>query len=301
VSDKFLVRVSCPACCELAATTIYKCDLRSPPIGPFLRDYYHRPPPDGTYQLECCQRCGLVFQRFVGDDGLLTALYSEWLTHAASDEPSYAADLRHFRESRDGHELMALAAFLERPRLKVLDYGTGWGLWPAIAVKLGHDAFATELASEKSAWVRERGVAMLGDDELSSHRFDVINLEQTLEHVSEPRDLLHSLLPSLGGVLKIAVPNASNANRIVHRLERGDCSTIGPVHPLEHINGFTPRSLDMLARSLGLKEVRPSLAQRFAFVRGGLPSSPKRLVKEVVRPFWTFRSPTNLYRWFLTR
>ena len=299
MTDRFVERETCPSCASPVARTLYRSAFDQEPLASYLSVYYRRPAPRGIYQLDKCLTCELVFQRFVGNDKLLAALYSEWLTQAPQDQPNYAADLRHFRQSRDGHELMTLAAFLKRPRLKVLDYGTGWGLRSAIARKLGHAAYATEVADEKAKWVREQGVEIVSDGELRSHRFDVINLEQTLEHVTDPRALLQSLVPSLAGVLKIAVPNASRADRIVRQLERGDCSGIGPLHPLEHINGFSPVSLSRLAASLGLQEVRPSLMQRYVFIRTGIPTTPKRLAKELARPFWSFRSRTNLYRWFV--
>jgi protein-L-isoaspartate O-methyltransferase len=270
-------------------------------LGKYLRDYYLQPIPDGTFQLDLCLGCGLVFQRFIPNDQFLSAIYSDWLFQTTEDEPSYASDLNGFRGSRDGHELMTLAAFLKKPRLKVLDYGTGWGLWPAIAAKLRHHAYATELAEHKAKWVSDRDVTILSDDDIADHQFDVINLEQTLEHVTEPRELLRLLVPSLTGVLKIAVPNASRADRIVRDLERDDFSSIGPVHPLEHVNSFDARSLGHLADSVGLTEVRPSLLYRYAFVPNGIPKHPKQFVKELIRPLVAFRSSSNLYRWFVRR
>lgn len=297
----FVARDVCPACDGTAARTLYKEALSEGPLGKYLRDYYRQPMPDGIFQLDRCLDCGLVFQRFIPNDQLLSAIYSDWLLQTAEDEPSYVADLEGFQASRDGHELMVLAAFLNKPRLKVLDYGTGWGLWPVIAAKLGHDAYATELAEHKAKWVSDRDVTILCDDDITDHQFDVINLEQTLEHVTEPRELLRLLVPSLTGVLKIAVPNASRADSIVRDLERGDYSTIAPVHPLEHVNSFDSRSLGHLADSVGLIEVRPSLVQRFAFVTRGIPTRPIQFVKEFARPFVAFNSGTNLYRWFVRR
>jgi hypothetical protein len=275
--------------------TLWRCGFSEGQLGAYLADYYRQSIPEGIYQLDECKNCSLVFQRFIGSDAFLSVLYSEWLDRQIDGE--YRTCLDDYRGSRDGHELMALSAFLGRARLKVLDYGAGWGLWPIIARRLGHEAFAVEIAPEKADWMRANGVTILSDEEIALHQFDVINLEQVLEHVSEPRELLQSLVPSLAGVLKVAVPNASYAN--VDALKRGDFSRLPILLPFEHINGFTDRALQSVAGSVGLREVRPSLRQRYSFLSQGIPRSPKRMLKEMVRPLITWRSRSNIHRWFL--
>jgi hypothetical protein len=288
-------RPACPVCRSTECLTLYRCGFTQEPLGSFLHGYYRQQIPEGLYQLDECQKCSLVFQRFVGTGAFLTELYSEWLTRGI--DAHYRMCLAHFRCSRDGHELTTLSAYLNKRRLKVLDYGAGWGLWPIIAGRLGHDSYAVELAPEKAQWMASNGVTVLADEDLSHHSFDVINLEQTLEHLTEPWALLDRLIPSLDGILKVGVPNV-RARRIVADLERGDTSSIHPVQPFEHVNGFTARALNTLANAFGLVEIRPSLAQRYAFLRGGVPRRPREVAKELIRPLVTFHTPWNLYRWF---
>jgi hypothetical protein len=216
-----------------------------------------------------------------------------WLSRGTDEE--YDACLDDFRGSRDGHELMSLSAHLGKPRLKVLDYGAGWGLWPIIATRLGHDASATELSPDKADHMIREGVTVIGDEDIHRHRFDVINLEQTLEHLPAPRTLLEMLVPSLSGVLKIAVPNAAYAR--IEDFERGDFSRLPILLPFEHVNGFTRQSLTALIESVGLREIRPS--HRYAWLSGGIPKQAKRALKELVRPF--YRNPANIYAWFVRR
>lgn len=294
----FVERTGCPACGAASFKTLYRCGFAEGPLGAYLRNYYRRPIPEGTYQLDECQDCGLVFQRFVGTDAFLTELYSEWLSQGI--DAVYNSSLANPAASRDGHELTTLAAYLGKPRLKVLDYGAGWGLWPIIAGRLGHDAFAAELAPEKAKWMAANGVTVLADEDVARHMFDVINLEQTLEHLIEPREVLRSLLPANGGVVKISVPNAARARLMVAEFERDDFTNLPVLLPFEHVNAFSARSLGKLATSLGLREVRPNLRQRYAFVPGGLPHRVKRLAKDLIRPLWTFNNRRNLYRWFVS-
>ena len=291
----FIERDCCPACSSTDTVTLWRCGFTEEPLGSYLASYYLKPIPEGTYQLDQCENCSLIFQRFIGTDAFLTKLYSEWLNQQIDDE--YRDCLANYRGSRDAHELMALSAYLGRPKLKVLDYGAGWGLWPIIASRLGHQAFAVEIAPEKASWMQANGVTIFPEEEIANHAFDVINLEQVLEHVPEPGRLLQSLVPSLSGVLKVAVPNASYAD--VNAFRRSDLSRLTILLPFEHINGFTGRAMRVLARSVGLREVRPSLRQLYSFDLRDIARSPKRMVKELVRPLITWHRPSNIYAWFI--
>ena len=71
-----------------------------------------------------------------------------------------------------------------------------------------------------------------------------------------------------------------------------------PLQPLEHVNCFT---LEGLRRLTGMTEVRPSYRQRYAFLPGVSPRYPRKAVKELVRPFYQWRNPDNLYAWFQSR
>ena len=304
---QFVERERCPSCGSAVpsnAVTLLRCRFSEGAVGDFIRQFYSFDPSglDGDYQADCCLRCGLIFQRHIGDAEMMRFIYSDLVTDDPPDKiPTFQADIMDWKGSRDGHELMALSSFLDKPELKVLDYGTGWGLWPIIASKLGHDAYATELAQDRSAWVSTQGVTVISDDEISNHRFDIINLEQVLEHVPEPAKLLERLTRSLDGILKLSLPDAGRGRDILAAMKSGESryEKIMPVQPLEHINSFSRTSLLDLATRLGLREVKPSFRDRYSFIWGGLPSGPRRIAKEMIRPFWTWRNPANLYIWLI--
>ncbi len=289
----FVERSACPACRSEESRTLWDTPFDDEPVAGFVRDYYRVDPAlfDGRYRVDQCLACGLVFQRFIGDSDTLEAIYSDMVdTQRPESFPTYVADMADPRGSRDGHELMTLSAYLGKPRLRVFDFGTGWGLWPTIAHRLGHDAYASELVRERIDFVASQGVTMLSQPE---GEFDVINLEQVLEHVPNPLDILETLVPHLRGVLKIGVPNLRSSD--LRALAKGRFQMA--VHPLEHINSFDRASMEKLASRLGLRIVRPTLAQSYAFIRGGIPATPKRIVKEFVRPLW-YR-PSNLNVWMV--
>ena len=298
----FVERPVCPGCGARDLRSLLVIPFGDRLFSHFVHTYYGLDPDilAKPYALSQCHDCGLIFQRFVGNDALLSELYARWAptTDTAVENASFAKSIAAPAASRDGHEIMAAAAFLKKPisDLRVLDFGMGWGLWPAIANKLGADAYGTELSPKMRAEAARNGVKVL--DEIEG-KFDFINLEQVIEHVPAPADLLCQLSRHLrpGGLIKLSLPNASNAKAVISAIKsgryRGDYETIIPIQPLEHINSFTPRALRVMAGRVGLAPVKPTLAQRYSFV-----GQSKLSVKELVRPFWQYHNRRNIYAWF---
>lgn len=310
----FEERKRCPGCHENGSKTRFRSEFADGGIGKFVREYYHvdtgllaaRP-----YQLEECTSCSLVFQKFVGDDSLLSDLYTHWVDEPEDPErdiDTYRADISAIRLSRDAHEIMAAASFTgtNLSDLKTLDYGMGWALWARISKALGCQSFGSDLSQPRMEFARRHGVAAVNDEEISGLTFDFINTEQVFEHVPEPLDLLCRLAKSLkhGGVIKLSLPSAERVDTLIGLLAdggyAGDYKTIVQVQPLEHINSFKMKSIFEMASKAGLKVVKPSLWHRYAFLRHTEAvnlSRPKKTIKELVRPVYQHRDPSNLFVW----
>ena len=305
----FVPRRGCPACASEESRTLYRCAFQDEPLLGFLRTYYNSECaaalPPGTYQVEKCDRCATLFQAEVGDEQLLSLIYGEWLDHVRDPEaelPAYAFDVANPRLSRDGHEIMTAAAFLRRPlgSLTTLDFGMGWGGWARVAHQLGCRSFGCELSENRIAYARRHGVTTVSLREAETLNADLINMEQVLEHLTDPRAVVASLARALapGGVLKIGVPQPTGAEEALanNRIRYPD---IMPIQPLEHVNCFNAGALADLGREHGLRPVRPHLAARFAYLaHGGVdPRFPRNTLKEAIRPFYTFRSKRMLTMW----
>lgn len=291
-----IVRDNCPACGG-AARTLYRCPFDKPPISEFLLGYYGRTT-NGEYRAEQCVSCGTIYQAEVGDEAFIAELYGSWITGGAND-PHDAFEAAHPHLSRDGHEIMAAAAFLriELSTMLTLDYGMGYARWARIACALGCGSYGFDIDPRRVASAREAGVLTASDDT----RFDFINTEQVFEHVTDPLALATYLRGKLRrkGILKISVPSQKGILATFDRLNAGQRTVtrneIVPLQPLEHVNCFTVEGLRRLTQ---LQEVRPSYRQRFAFFPGISPLHPKKALKELVRPFFQWRNPRNLYMWF---
>lgn len=300
---EFETRVACPAC-EGPSTTLYRCPFGEPPISTFINDYYREQLElPGEYRIECCSQCGTMYQAEVGGPALLDRLYSEWIKAIEPEgDANFMWDVAHPAMSRDGHELMAASSFLRVPlsQMVTLDYGAGWAGWARVAKSLGCKSHGFDLAPDRQEMAERQGIA--ADDS----RYHFINTEQVMEHVTDPAALVAELSGKLlpGGILKISMPSNRGAKATLARLSGGQESVthdeIMPILPLEHVNCFSRQGLRKLGGRFGLREVRPSYVDRFAFLRrkGTLDfASPKRLAKELARPFIQWRNPSNLYVW----
>lgn len=322
---RFHSREGCPACGSAQPRTVHSSKFSEGAISVFLRAWYDIEPTildAAPYELQRCPNCELVFQRHIGDPELMQELYTTWQAHRMGVQeedpdpellsPVYREHLRELNESLFAHEVMVASSFLGVPlnRMKTLDYGMGSGLWVRIAVKLGCDSYGLELSEKIMAYVRRHGAKTVTDQEIPDHKFHFVNTEQVFEHVPEPKELLKRLAASLhpGGVVKISVPSGERAGEIVSALNngsyQGDYKTIMPVHPLEHINTYNRHSLAVMAKSAGLEQVRPSLLQSYSFLaRPGAVSlrRPKKAIKELIRPWYQWRNPSNIYIWLRKR
>jgi 2-polyprenyl-3-methyl-5-hydroxy-6-metoxy-1,4-benzoquinol methylase len=310
---RFVIREECPVCGADNASGRYARCFNEEPVAAYLRSYYGKdtsPLAGGMYDLAECGRCALIFQRHVGDREFLNELYTNWLKGDGNPErdPTYNADLRDPLSSRDGHELVAAAAYLGKPlaQLRTLDYGMGWALWARISLALGCHSYGSDLAENRMAFARQAGVKPVTEAEIPDQCYDFINCEQVFEHVPDPAGLARRMAGALapGGILKISVPSGERASETLNLLERGASQwtrdRLMPIHPLEHINCFRNQTIGALAARSGLREVRPGLTTRYAFLLrpGSLDvSRPRKLLKELARPVWQFRSRSNLYRW----
>ena len=258
----FFIRHACPACGSEGASTVYECDYANPPLREWVPSYYQRtdiaPVDQATYRLQRCASCGLLYQTDAPDDFART-LYEEWLDPAWRSEAD--KDLQtvgcFLRQAADLATLVNLTG--RRPAdLRILDVGCGWGHWAIAAVAMGCDAYGIELSESRAEFATAHGVKMIGYSDLE--RYDIINLEQVLEHVPNPLETLQTLVPALEGFMLISVPDGSRLARPLKTMDwsapRYSRLSLMPVYPLEHVNCFTHRSLVVLARRARLQPVK---------------------------------------------
>ncbi len=243
---------------------------------------------DATYAVSSCPRCHTWFQTQIPSDALLGKLYEEWI------DPEKAR-LR-FHHNHAPHQSLSCArevavaltlAAPASPRTS-LDYGCGWGEWGRMTQAFGYETWGTELSPTRRIYAKKIGIHILPEDDLPDHHFGLINLDQVLEHVPDPRTCLRLLAGKLhpSGVLRLAVPNAWRVPRALkafdRELTRPRLGGLNAIAPLEHLNAFNHKGLVQLASEAGLTRIRPT----WRALIGSTLLQPGATVKALLRPFY---------------
>tara|TARA_B100000242_G_scaffold294391_1_gene277103 strand:- start:17325 stop:17786 length:462 start_codon:yes stop_codon:yes gene_type:complete len=111
------------------------------------------------------------------------------------------------KESYAFKELKSLKQNTNKKNNYFLDYGSGSGIWTNVAILLNFKAYAYEPSSKRSL---DSGLEVLSDlNNLDNIKFDIINLEQVLEHIPNPADVLKKLCKFANNktIFRIRVPN----------------------------------------------------------------------------------------------
>jgi SAM-dependent methyltransferase len=209
------------------------------------------------YTIAQCPACTLYFQREILDSKGMEFVYDE-----VNESVSLAKRERAGRSYFDSllrsvgmiEELLYIPSAARD--LKVLDFGMGWGHWAIAARALGYYAVGAELSARRKSFAAAHGIQAIDPREAENERFDFINVDQVLEHLSEPRETVKQLARILkpSGIIKISVPFG---DLVARQITSGWKIEKNELYPLGHINAFTARSLDTLCESMGLKRVAP--------------------------------------------
>ena len=225
-----------------------------------------------SYRVFACRYCGFVYQDPILDEDGMRALYEQWIDAAQS--------LRKKQNAGDGlirryaGQIQILGRMLPGPpaERRILEFGMGWGYWSRTAQDQGFDVSGYELSRERREHARGLGLRVLEELPPPGAHFDCIYSSQVFEHLPEPRRTLELLCARLapGGLVYLRVPDGRGVAAALSR--RGWSPDMSAVHPLEHINCFTRRTLTGLGARLGLRRVQPPPR----LVRGSLWGSLKR-------------------------
>jgi SAM-dependent methyltransferase len=137
----------------------------------------------------------------------------------------------------------------------LLDYGSGGGRWSQAAAQAGFHVCAYEPVGNRSAAVHESGslIVVNNINDLQDQKFDLINLEQVLEHIISPLDTLESLRTVCHAktLIRITVPNLTRYAGDLWESFPFDGRRIHILSPYDHLHGFSARSLDELLSRAG--------------------------------------------------
>lgn len=310
----FLKRSRCPACESAGSKPVFSAAYDDPGLRDFMTGYYPSVDPSSQalvtrgnrFTVLECHACGLLYQEEIPDEADAMVIYSQWLGKndpLAPSKPPMPLDYYTYM----AQEVMQLVAYLQRSvgrgrRLRFLDYGMGWANWAQMAKSFGVEVYGIELSAPKLAHAVRQGIQVVEVDDLSKMKFDFIYTEQVIEHLNNPREVVLALRECLDdqGILKISVPDGSKVRSVLKSWSwngaLGRKQDIMPVHPLEHLNCFTPQALRQFARSCGLKPVRLPLSLMLAYSTDW--STAALAAKNVLRPIKRFVLQDGCYALF---
>ncbi|MHA1252652.1 MAG: class I SAM-dependent methyltransferase, partial [Candidatus Helarchaeota archaeon] len=213
------------------------------------------------YKILKCNNCGFIWQYHILNDALSKKLYNEWidLNHSFKKKLFNKLLINGFF-----HEQLVIKSFfphLYNHKIKILDYGAGWGFYCNYMKGYNFEVYAFEISNKKIHYIKEKfKIKLVSLNDIANYKFHYINLNQVLEHIENPRKTLKSLSNSLYkfGIIHISVPNGKNIEKKIK--SKSFKLGINPIHPLEHINCFTPKSLINLSKILNLKMVFPKIS-----------------------------------------
>ena len=180
-------------------------------------------------------------------DAALTASYERLYYGAAGHD-----QFRPVKENSDAFKLRqhfeALDAEVGLRGRRILDYGCGIGNFIAVALENGADAAGIETNEQARSEARRKGFRVEGSiDAFAGEQFDVIYLNDVIEHLRDPvatcAALRHLLSP--GGTIFIATINVAGLKA---RLLRSKWDMI---QDPTHLYFFSARSLALLLRKAG--------------------------------------------------
>lgn len=196
-----------------------------------------------------CAPCGHIWHHMQPDQDALFLMYAQGRRlrgGAPSTQPTsrmLATMTGLFRLGRTGELLPTL-----------LDYGSGAGRWSVAAQQAGFRVTAYEPSAGRQR--DARGVEIIGSlGCLAGRKFDVINLEQVLEHVPDPASSLCGLREYChdNTVLRISVPDVARLGAALWQGFPFDGRVMHMLSPFEHLHGFQRSSLFALLDRAGLQ------------------------------------------------
>jgi SAM-dependent methyltransferase len=288
---KFLTRDKCPCCGGAQIQIVVDVPFADGEVWKFIDAFYlHRIAKqslgDARYTIARCDACEAHFQKYILDDEGMTFLYELVIDADASLAKRECAGRSYFdgvlRSARIIDEL--IPALMVARDVKILDFGMGWGHWAIAANALGFDTIGAELSTARIEFAAVHGIRIASMNDIEDESLDFINTDQVIEHVANPREIVKMLAQRLkpGGVLKIFVPTG---DLVAAKVKKNWPIEKNELHPLEHINAFTRRSLDELSSSFGLKRIDPSEYN----TRGGRLRARYRDLRWPKRPNGYFR------------
>ena len=266
----FVSRDRCIACESTSLECLGRGRFDDGPVRGFIeRDPWGVQPlpflEGAPWEYLACRECGQAFHRYVLDDYWQGRRFAEWMGEEAMRKFAQERGLDSFAV-RHGVGVANMAHVLRLELLtrsirngkppSLLDFGCGNGNFAGHAGLSGFDAWGIDWDAHRLRAGVAGGVRLFrGLTELDADHpepFHAVTMFEVLEHLVAPREVLRSLRQRMvpGGILVLETPDCLGVRGIQSEHDYA-C-----IHPLDHLNGFTPKTLTQFARLEGFEPIR---------------------------------------------
>lgn len=257
---------------------------------------------DKPFEVRYCAASGLHFQTWVMDDSELVGLYSPPADAKFFVEQIGKQKLHWFAHMTE--EILVMRQMVPTHVPVVLDFGCNWGKWASMALAHGCEVYGVDVNRDAAAFCAARGIRMISHNELGVARFDFINVDQVMEHLTDPLGVARSLAAALkpGGFMKLGTPDNPRLPRLLRAAQASGSNavlepkTIDSLCPLEHVNLFNHASLRWLGERAGLRGVRLPFFKWMG--AGQLWNLPRQFNRNLILPFKR-RFGFQTHQWFV--
>lgn len=213
-----------------------------------------------------CADCQQMFHKRILSQSWNAVRLSEWMSEAAIRRFSTHSDtpaLRFANATRHVQHVLRIASLTRQLRAEqavcILDFGCGFGDFLAVCTRFGFVCCGVDPSPARREGSLVPVVPRLEDVEQcvsAATGFHAATIFEVLEHLEAPLATLRSLHRLLvpNGLLVLETPDCSN---VVSLRNEGDYRKI---HPLDHINAFTPETLCQIAVRAGFRPIATPIA-----------------------------------------
>lgn len=234
-----------------------------------------------------CQDCDMAFHRYILTPEWNERRFSKWMSQSAIEafEKPLKTSMHTFNiaSSFTLHVLRIeklTRSAREGAATRLLDFGCGYGdfltmcsLYGFYAVRVDRSSAKRDNGSFAKVFAEIEDVTALGP-------FHAVTLFEVLERLDDPKSLLRRLseLLAVEGILVLETPDCSNVYNIETRIE------YSKIHPLEHINGFTPHTLNRFAVNLGFTNITKPPSCVSSDLQNAGKYFAKHMLRKILRP-----------------
>mgnify|MGYP001290784195 FL=1 len=261
-----MIRNKCLICkSNQFLTSLIKLEYSSKYIKRFLDDYYSVSSSKNilqnikylNYEIIKCKKCQFIWQKFIPNQKFLKNLYEVVI----DKDQSLKKSIYKHQISRDNDKIQVNQVIhlvnKKDTKIKVLDYGAGWGHWAKNIESEIIKVFCLEYSKSRTKHIKKLKLNLVHKNKIikKNIKFDFIRCEQVVEHLPELQStlsFLHKIL-NKNGIIYISVPDG---NKIIHSNKFSkNYIKKGPVQPLEHLNCFNNFSLNKILKMNNFKRV----------------------------------------------